>query len=153
MPLHTLRADIDYGTALGGTAYGIIGIKVWIFKGEIMEHDPMAQENKALEAQEGGRSGGRRDGPSQSLPVPAWTATVRIAQCLVKLTTESPLANGPPDPSLQRVRPPSRMSPGVAIGRTNLKCGMMHIVFVSRCLGLSSPAPAVCYPKILPKSA
>ncbi len=61
VPLHTLRANIDYGTALGRTAYGIIGIKVWIFKGEIMEHDPMAQENKALEAQEGGRSGGRRD--------------------------------------------------------------------------------------------
>ncbi|MEM8744363.1 MAG: 30S ribosomal protein S3, partial [Pseudomonadota bacterium] len=40
VPLHTLRADIDYGTALGRTAYGIIGIKVWVFKGEIMEHDP-----------------------------------------------------------------------------------------------------------------
>ena len=63
VPLHTLRANIDYGTALGRTAYGIIGIKVWIFKGEIMEHDPMAQENRAIEAQEGGRSGGggRRD--------------------------------------------------------------------------------------------
>ena len=58
VPLHTLRANIDYGTALGRTAYGIIGIKVWIFKGEIMEHDPMAQENRAIEAQAGGRSGG-----------------------------------------------------------------------------------------------
>jgi small subunit ribosomal protein S3 len=55
VPLHTLRADIDYGTALGRTAYGIIGIKVWVFKGEIMEHDPMAQEKRAIEAQEGGR--------------------------------------------------------------------------------------------------
>ena len=36
VPLHTLRADIDYGTALSRTAYGIIGIKVWIFKGEIL---------------------------------------------------------------------------------------------------------------------
>ncbi len=63
VPLHTLRADIDYGTALGRTAYGIIGIKVWIFKGEIMEHDPMAQERRALEGQEGGRSRDRRDGP------------------------------------------------------------------------------------------
>lgn len=60
VPLHTLRADIDYGTALGRTAYGIIGIKVWVFKGEIMEHDPMAQERRATEAQEGGRS--RREG-------------------------------------------------------------------------------------------
>lgn len=55
VPLHTLRADIDYGTALGRTAYGIIGIKVWVFKGEIMEHDPMAQERRSIEAQEGGR--------------------------------------------------------------------------------------------------
>ena len=47
VPLHTLRADIDYATAEGETAYGIIGIKVWIFKGEIMEHDPMAQDKRA----------------------------------------------------------------------------------------------------------
>merc|ERR1711916_86326 len=46
VPLHTLRADIDYGTAEAKTTYGIIGIKVWIFKGEIMEHDPMAQDRK-----------------------------------------------------------------------------------------------------------
>ena len=56
-------ADIDYGTALGRTAYGIIGVKVWIFKGEILAHDPMAQEHRALEAQEGGRSTGRREAP------------------------------------------------------------------------------------------
>ena len=61
VPLHTLRADIDYGTALGRTAYGIIGVKVWVFKGEIMEHDPMAHERRALESQESGRM--RRDGP------------------------------------------------------------------------------------------
>ena len=36
VPLHTLRADIDYGTAEANTTYGIIGVKVWIFKGEIM---------------------------------------------------------------------------------------------------------------------
>lgn len=34
VPLHTLRADIDYGTAEASTTYGIIGIKVWVFKGE-----------------------------------------------------------------------------------------------------------------------
>jgi len=66
VPLHTLRADIDYGTALGRTAYGVIGVKVWIFKGEIMAHDPMAQEHRALEAQEGGRSTGRREAPQAS---------------------------------------------------------------------------------------
>ena len=39
VPLHTLRADVDYGTARAQTQYGIIGVKVWIFKGEIFE-DP-----------------------------------------------------------------------------------------------------------------
>jgi small subunit ribosomal protein S3 len=60
VPLHTLRADIDFGYGLAKTAYGIIGIKVWIFKGEIMEHDPMASEKKMTDMQEGGGGGGGR---------------------------------------------------------------------------------------------
>src|SRR6186997_2240431 len=60
VPLHTLRADIDYGVATAFTTYGVIGVKVWIFKGEIMEHDPLAAEKRALEAQEGGGGGGGR---------------------------------------------------------------------------------------------
>ena len=63
VPLHTLRADIDYATSEGLTAYGIIGIKVWIFKGEIMEHDPAARDRKAQELQDGPAprgAGGRR---------------------------------------------------------------------------------------------
>jgi len=36
VPLHTLRADIDYGTAIAQTTYGVIGVKVWIFKGEVI---------------------------------------------------------------------------------------------------------------------
>ena len=52
VPLHTLRADIDYAHVEAKTAYGIIGIKVWIFKGEIMEHDPMAHEKKQQETQQ-----------------------------------------------------------------------------------------------------
>ena len=54
VPLHTLRADIDYAHAEAHTAYGICGIKVWIFKGEIMEHDPQAHDRRQAEAQEGG---------------------------------------------------------------------------------------------------
>jgi small subunit ribosomal protein S3 len=50
VPLHTLRADVDYGVATAHTAYGTCGIKVWIFKGEILEHDPMAQDKRAAEA-------------------------------------------------------------------------------------------------------
>ncbi len=60
VPLHTLRADIDYGVATARTTYGAIGIKVWIFKGEIMEHDPMAQERRVIEAQTGNVSSGER---------------------------------------------------------------------------------------------
>ncbi len=58
VPLHTLRADIDYGTARAMTAMGIIGIKVWINKGEIMEHDPYAQE-KRMNASDGRGGPGR----------------------------------------------------------------------------------------------
>jgi len=59
VPLHTLRADIDYGVGTAFTTYGTCGIKVWIFKGEILEHDPMAQDKRM--ADDGGRSGGRRE--------------------------------------------------------------------------------------------
>jgi len=54
VPLHTLRANIDYAEAEALTAYGIIGIKVWIFKGEILGHDPMAQDRLMMEAQTSG---------------------------------------------------------------------------------------------------
>ena len=62
VPLHTLRADIDFGYGRAMTAYGIIGIKVWVFKGEIMEHDPMASEKRANDLQESGGGGRRREG-------------------------------------------------------------------------------------------
>jgi small subunit ribosomal protein S3 len=58
VPLHTLRADVDYGVATAVTAYGTCGVKVWIFKGEILDHDPMASEKRATD--DGGRSQGRR---------------------------------------------------------------------------------------------
>lgn len=60
VPLHTLRADIDYGIATAHTAYGTNGLKVWVFKGEILEHDPLASERRALEGNEGERPGGDR---------------------------------------------------------------------------------------------
>ena len=56
VPLHTLRADIDYGVATAHTAYGTNGVKVWIFKGEILEHDPMAQDKRMNEVQDGSSS-------------------------------------------------------------------------------------------------
>lgn len=54
VPLHTLRANVDYAEAEALTAYGITGIKCWIFKGEILGHDPMAQDRLMLEAQTSG---------------------------------------------------------------------------------------------------
>ncbi|MFP6743576.1 MAG: 30S ribosomal protein S3 [Alphaproteobacteria bacterium] len=57
VPLHTLRADVDYGNTTAHTTYGTCGVKVWVFKGEIMEHDPMAQDKRAQELQTAG--GGR----------------------------------------------------------------------------------------------
>jgi small subunit ribosomal protein S3 len=61
VPLHTLRADIDYGHSTARTTYGAIGVKVWIFKGEILEHDPLAQEKRLLDSQTGGVGPSRRD--------------------------------------------------------------------------------------------
>jgi small subunit ribosomal protein S3 len=57
VPLHTLRADVDFGTATAKTTYGTCGVKVWIFKGEIVAHDPMAQDKRAQEQQAGGGGG------------------------------------------------------------------------------------------------
>jgi small subunit ribosomal protein S3 len=65
VPLHTLRADIDYALSEAKTPYGIIGVKVWIFKGEILEHDPSARDRRAQEVQDApgprGSGGPRRD--------------------------------------------------------------------------------------------
>ena len=47
VPLHTLRADVDYGVASALTTYGIIGIKVWIYLEDIMENNPFAKEDKS----------------------------------------------------------------------------------------------------------
>jgi len=49
VPLHTLRADVDYGQATAKTTYGTCGVKVWVFKGEILAHDPLAQDRRAAE--------------------------------------------------------------------------------------------------------
>jgi len=54
VPLHTLRAHIDYAEATAQTTYGTCGVKVWIFKGEILGHDPMSQDRLMMEAQTSG---------------------------------------------------------------------------------------------------
>lgn len=54
VPLHTLRADVQYGTATAMTTYGTCGVKVWVYRGDIMEHDPMAQDRRVEQQQTSG---------------------------------------------------------------------------------------------------
>ena len=61
VPLHTLRANIDYAEAQAHTTYGVCGVKVWVFKGEILGHDPMSQERLMMEAQTSGVRPARDD--------------------------------------------------------------------------------------------
>jgi small subunit ribosomal protein S3 len=51
VPLHTLRADVDFGYGTAKTTYGTCGVKVWVFRGEVLAHDPMAQDKRAADAQ------------------------------------------------------------------------------------------------------
>ena len=64
VPLHTLRADIDYGFAEAKTTYGIIGIKVWVYKGEIFDFSQVGQEKQDdTPRAERGERGDRADRP------------------------------------------------------------------------------------------
>lgn len=60
VPLHTLRADIDYATAEANTTYGILGIKVWIYHGEVLPGQTREDNLKKLEERFGSQRGGRR---------------------------------------------------------------------------------------------
>jgi small subunit ribosomal protein S3 len=55
VPLHTLRADIDYATAEASTTYGIIGVKVWLFKGEIFGHEKNSEDENQTEVTTAGK--------------------------------------------------------------------------------------------------
>jgi small subunit ribosomal protein S3 len=61
VPLHTLRADVDFGYGTAKTTYGVCGVKVWVFKGEILTHDPMAQEKRMMEGQPASHERSRRE--------------------------------------------------------------------------------------------
>ena len=61
VPLHTLRGNVDYAEAQAHTAYGVCGVKVWVFKGEILGHDPLAQDRLMMEAQTSGVRPARED--------------------------------------------------------------------------------------------
>ena len=61
VPLHTLRGNVDFAEAQAHTAYGVCGVKVWVFKGEILGHDPMATDRLMMEAQTSGVRPARDD--------------------------------------------------------------------------------------------
>ena len=58
VPLHTLRADIDYGFREAHTTYGRIGVKVWIYKGDILPYKTQAEDKISREAAMAAESGG-----------------------------------------------------------------------------------------------
>jgi len=59
VPLHTLRADIDYGFAEASTTYGIIGIKTWVYKGEVFDFASLDQDKSDSREERGGRQAGK----------------------------------------------------------------------------------------------
>ena len=67
VPLHTFRADIDYGLAEAQTTYGVIGIKVWIFKGEVFDQPDLGMTDAEAEATKATEAGG----PVAAVPTPA----------------------------------------------------------------------------------
>jgi small subunit ribosomal protein S3 len=65
VPLHTLRADIDYGFAEAKTTYGVIGVKVWVYKGEVFDFSAIGQESKADEERPARPSRGEERAPRE----------------------------------------------------------------------------------------
>jgi small subunit ribosomal protein S3 len=93
VPLHTLRADIDYGFYEAKTTFGRIGVKVWIYKGEVAGTRAEREAQAAVLAQAGNRARPTRrrdDGPDRRTSVPTATATATA-------TAEPPAAAAPAD--------------------------------------------------------
>src|SRR5688500_9269387 len=74
VPLHTFRADIDYGLSEAHTTYGVIGIKVWIFKGEIFDKAELARQEAAAEGDAAQAAPGVTPPPPATAPVEQVTA-------------------------------------------------------------------------------
>ncbi len=68
IPLHTFRADIDYGLSQAKTTYGVIGVKVWIFKGEVFEKTELEQAAAEGEPRSGGERPDTTSGPGTPPP-------------------------------------------------------------------------------------
>jgi len=116
VPLHTLRADIDYGTSEAKTTYGIIGIKVWVFKGEVMPRnealaqgvEPAAEEPRNKTRRPAGKPAGEGEAkPAAKRAVPARKPAAKAADGAdVKPEAES-TAEAPAKAPVKRVRKPA----------------------------------------------
>jgi small subunit ribosomal protein S3 len=108
VPLHTLRAEIDYGTSEAKTTYGIIGIKVWVFKGEMAARGESAAAVADAGTDEQNKKPRRSTKPGEGDARPA-------ARRTAKKTDAQPAADGKPEeavakPAVKRVRKPSATS-------------------------------------------
>jgi len=111
VPLHTLRADIDFGFSEAKTTYGVIGVKVWVYKGDTLGRSeaPAAEASPAPEREErrARRPEGRPEGKPAGRPA-AKRVAPRRAEPKTEPKTESPPAEAPKEeaakPSVKRVR-------------------------------------------------
>jgi small subunit ribosomal protein S3 len=118
VPLHTLRADIDYGTAEAKTTYGVIGIKVWVFKGEMLaknEQPLAAPEAPTDEPLRRPRkpAGAPRDGEGSGKPGAKRPAVRKPAAAKAEDNKPEPAAAAEPaKPAVKRVRKPATPDAG-----------------------------------------
>lgn len=109
LPLHTLRADIDYGFAQAYTTYGVIGIKTWVYKGEVIPEGPRRtgdpeprrqprREQREPRPERTGDRGGDRRGPRPGSDSPIVTsgAPIQAAPSDMPKVTAAPPASAPP---------------------------------------------------------
>lgn len=118
VPLHTLRADIDYGTSEAKTTYGIIGIKVWVFKGEMMGRGEAAANQVEPTGDEQPKRGRRPAGkPGEGDAKPASPGRRIAAKKTESQDGDSKPEGSPAEgakPAAKRVRKPATNKPGVA---------------------------------------
>lgn len=118
VPLHTLRAEIDYGTSEAKTTYGVIGIKVWVFKGESMARGDAAATSAPERVVEEPAKRGKRPGkasPSAEAEVkPAARKPVRKAEATGQESKPEGAASETAKPAVKRVRKTAGVKPGSA---------------------------------------
>jgi small subunit ribosomal protein S3 len=110
VPLHTLRADVDYGLAEARTTFGRIGVKVWIYKGDILPYKSAVEEKIAREAamavgETAGQTTGRRvvSAGGGRRRAPAGEGTTEVPEGAEEETTEAKPLLGEADPELERL--------------------------------------------------